>query len=64
MTERARQLYQARKLQERMLSQVVGDLEGVTIKVCSEQILVECQQVAGVGTALLRGSCYGLHHCR
>ncbi len=64
MTERARQLYQARNLQQRMPGQVVGDLEGVTIKVRSEQILIERQQVAGLVAALLRGSCYGLYHCR
>jgi hypothetical protein len=30
----------------------------------SEQILIERQQVAGLVAALLRGSCYGLYHCR
>jgi hypothetical protein len=46
VTQRARQLDQARKLQERMRGQIVGDLEGVAIKVRSEEILIEHQQLA------------------
>jgi len=38
-----------------MPSQVVGDLEGVTIEVRSEAILIECQQLTCLGTRLLQG---------
>jgi len=56
VTQRACQLDQARKLQERMPSEIVGDLEGVAIKVRSEEILIECQQLTCLGTRLLHGS--------
>jgi hypothetical protein len=53
VTQRARQFDQAWKLQERMSNEVVGDLEGIAVKVSGEKIVVEPKESAFADSWLL-----------